>query len=88
MVGAVTRAARVNVGHTDGPWTIAQIAAEFDVTHRTVRHYEELGLITPERRGKINCTSPVPSTHKRTIMVQFDTVTRSAPSRATLRHDA
>lgn len=51
MVGAVTRAARVNVGHTDGPWTIAQIAAEFDVTHRTVRHYEELGLITPERRG-------------------------------------
>ena len=51
MVGVVTRAARVNVGHTDGPWTIAQIAAEFDVTHRTVRHYEELGLITPERRG-------------------------------------
>ncbi|MBK8468836.1 MAG: MerR family DNA-binding transcriptional regulator [Actinomycetales bacterium] len=32
-------------------WTIAQIAAEFGVTHRTVRHYEELGLISPERRG-------------------------------------
>ena len=32
-------------------WTIAQIAGEFDVTHRTVRHYEELGLISPERRG-------------------------------------
>lgn len=32
-------------------WTIAQIAEEFGVTHRTVRHYEELGLITPERRG-------------------------------------
>ena len=32
-------------------WTIAQIAAEFGVTHRTVRHYEELGLITPERDG-------------------------------------
>ncbi|MFC7486608.1 MerR family transcriptional regulator [Knoellia sp. CPCC 206453] len=32
-------------------WTIRQIAAEFDVTHRTVRHYEELGLITPERVG-------------------------------------
>src|SRR6476469_1801815 len=32
-------------------WTIAQIAEEFDVTHRTVRHYEELGLISPERRG-------------------------------------
>ena len=23
------------------------------MTHRTVRHYEELGLITPERRGTI-----------------------------------
>jgi len=32
-------------------WTIAQVAEEFAVTHRTVRHYEELGLITPERRG-------------------------------------
>ncbi|EAP97462.1 MerR-family transcriptional regulator [Janibacter sp. HTCC2649] len=32
-------------------WTIRQIAEEFDVTHRTVRHYEELGLITPERVG-------------------------------------
>lgn len=32
-------------------WTIAQVAEEFGVTHRTVRHYEELGLLTPERRG-------------------------------------
>ena len=32
-------------------WTIAQIADEFGVTHRTVRHYEDLGLISPERRG-------------------------------------
>ena len=32
-------------------WTIREIADDFDVTHRTVRHYEELGLISPERRG-------------------------------------
>jgi DNA-binding transcriptional MerR regulator len=32
-------------------WTIAEIADEFAITHRTVRHYEELNLITPERRG-------------------------------------
>jgi DNA-binding transcriptional MerR regulator len=32
-------------------WTIRDIADEFAVTHRTVRHYEDLGLITPERRG-------------------------------------
>ena len=38
---------------TNGPttWTIGQIAEEFDVTHRAIRHYEELGLIRPERRG-------------------------------------
>ncbi len=34
-------------------WTIAQVAEEFDVTHRAVRHYEELGLISPERRGTV-----------------------------------
>lgn len=32
-------------------WTIAQIAAEFGVTHRTLRFYEDQGLITPLRRG-------------------------------------
>jgi len=42
-------------GPSDDPrtWTIAQIADEFDVTHRAVRHYEELGLISPERRGTV-----------------------------------
>ena len=32
-------------------WTIGQVADEFAITHRTVRHYEELKLISPERRG-------------------------------------
>jgi DNA-binding transcriptional MerR regulator len=32
-------------------WTIAQMAVEFDITHRTVRFYEDQGLIHPERRG-------------------------------------
>lgn len=32
-------------------WTIAQIAAEFDVTHRTLRFYEDQGLISPDRQG-------------------------------------
>jgi DNA-binding transcriptional MerR regulator len=36
-----------------GTWTIGQIAEEFAVTHRAVRHYEELGLICPERRGTV-----------------------------------
>jgi len=32
-------------------WTIREVAEDFGVTHRTIRHYEDLGLITPERRG-------------------------------------
>jgi DNA-binding transcriptional MerR regulator len=38
-------------GGGEQTWTIAQVAEEFGVTHRTVRHYEDLGLLTPERRG-------------------------------------
>lgn len=33
------------------PWTISQLAEEYGVTLRTLRHYEELGLLAPERRG-------------------------------------
>lgn len=40
-----------SVGDTSTTWTIAEVADDFDVTHRTVRHYEELGLLSPERRG-------------------------------------
>src|SRR3954454_19789939 len=32
-------------------WTITQLAEDFGVTLRTIRHYEDVGLITPERRG-------------------------------------
>ena len=34
-----------------GPWTIAEVAEQFGVTHRTVRYYEDQGLVSPERRG-------------------------------------
>jgi DNA-binding transcriptional MerR regulator len=32
-------------------WTIAELADEFGVTHRTIRFYEDRGLVTPERMG-------------------------------------
>jgi DNA-binding transcriptional MerR regulator len=40
-------------GTVDQTWSIADLAREFGVTHRTIRHYEELGLINPERRGTV-----------------------------------
>jgi DNA-binding transcriptional MerR regulator len=36
---------------SDSELTIAQIAHEYGVTHRTIRFYEDRGLIAPERRG-------------------------------------
>jgi len=32
--------------------SIADLAKEFDITHRTIRFYEDQGLLTPERRGR------------------------------------
>lgn len=33
-------------------YRISELAKEFGVTPRTIRHYEELGLLTPERIGQ------------------------------------
>lgn len=33
-------------------FSISDLAAEFDVTTRTIRFYEEAGLLTPERDGQ------------------------------------
>jgi DNA-binding transcriptional MerR regulator len=32
-------------------WTISELAAEFDTTLRTIRFYEDVGLLTPQRGG-------------------------------------
>lgn len=33
-------------------WTITDLAAEFGITHRALRFYEEKGLIEPQRQGQ------------------------------------
>jgi DNA-binding transcriptional MerR regulator len=35
----------------DRTWTISELAAEFAITLRTIRFYEDEGLLTPERVG-------------------------------------
>ena len=32
-------------------WTIGELASEYDTTLRTIRFYEDCGLLAPERRG-------------------------------------
>ena len=45
--------AYVNVRQVmDRTWTIAELAAEFGVTLRTLRHYEELGPAVPRAAGQ------------------------------------
>jgi DNA-binding transcriptional MerR regulator len=39
-------------------WSIAELASEYDVTLRTIRFYEDKGLITPERRGTVRVYHP------------------------------
>jgi len=42
----------------DPTWTITELSAEFAVTLRTIRHYEDLGLLSPERRGTARVFHP------------------------------
>lgn len=56
MAAAVKRA-----GATGGPaasYSITDLAREFDVTTRTIRFYEDEGLIAPARRGQTRIFSP------------------------------
>jgi len=42
----------------DGLFTITDLAREFDITTRTIRFYEDEGLIAPQRRGQTRLFSP------------------------------
>jgi DNA-binding transcriptional MerR regulator len=46
------------VDHQPASWSITELAEEFGVTLRTLRHYEDVGLITPERRGTTRVFHP------------------------------
>jgi DNA-binding transcriptional MerR regulator len=39
-------------------YTISELAREFDVTTRTIRFYEDEGLLTPERQGQSRIYTP------------------------------
>lgn len=37
---------------TEPTWTISQLAQEFDITPRTIRFYEDQGIVSPAREGR------------------------------------
>ena len=49
-------------------YTIAEIAEELGVTHRTIRYYEDKGLVTPERRGTLRVFHPRDRTRLRLVL--------------------
>jgi DNA-binding transcriptional MerR regulator len=42
----------------ESTWSITELASEYDVTLRTIRHYEDIGLLSPERRGTTRIFHP------------------------------
>ena len=43
---------------SDRTWTIGELAEEFDTTLRTIRFYEDKGLLSPERDGQTRVFHP------------------------------
>jgi len=49
-------------------FSITDLCKEFEITTLTVRHYEEIGLISPSRRGQTRVYSPADRTRLRLIL--------------------
>jgi DNA-binding transcriptional MerR regulator len=49
-------------------YSISDLASEFDVTTRTIRFYEEKGLLKPQREGTRRIYSPSDRTRLRLIL--------------------
>lgn len=51
-----------------GTFGIRELVREFGVTARTIRHYEELGLLSPSRRGQTRVYSAADRTRLKLIL--------------------
>ena len=49
-------------------YSISELAAEFDITTRTIRFYEEKGLLEPARKGSTRVYSQVDRTRLKLIL--------------------
>ncbi len=49
-------------------FSISDLCKEFDITTRTIRHYEDLGLLSPSRRGQSRVYTPFDRTRLRLIL--------------------
>ena len=49
-------------------YSISQLSKEFDITTRSIRHYEDIGLLSPARRGQTRVYSPADRTRLKLIL--------------------
>jgi len=49
-------------------YSISDLCKEFDITTRTIRHYEDLDLLSPSRRGQSRVYTPSDRTRLRLIL--------------------
>ncbi len=49
-------------------YSISQLAKEFEITPRSIRHYEDMGLLSPARRGQTRVYTPADRTRLRLIL--------------------
>ena len=49
-------------------YSITQLSKEFDVTTRTMRHYEDVGLLSPARRGQTRVYNAADRTRLKLIL--------------------
>jgi DNA-binding transcriptional MerR regulator len=49
-------------------YSISQLSREFDITTRSIRHYEDIGLLSPARRGQTRIYSPADRTRLKLIL--------------------
>jgi DNA-binding transcriptional MerR regulator len=49
-------------------YSITQLSKEFDVTTRTMRHYEDMGLLSPARRGQTRVYNAADRTRLKLIL--------------------
>jgi len=54
--------------HSAISYSIGELASEFDVTTRTIRFYEEKGLLSPRREGTRRIYGPADRTRLRLIL--------------------
>lgn len=60
--------AQKSMGDKSQEYSIGELSREFGITTRSIRHYEDIGLLAPQRRGQTRIYSPTDYTKLKLIL--------------------